>query len=324
MLRNVLTTACRILVVCLVFAGCFLLGAALSGLDRIGQQVASAQAVQQVSLSVASARPQLPPMPANFLPSLLLFCFCAGIVLSYLILRSRWHGWTLTAAVALAIYGISTLAAQIESAAFLTRKLPHGMLPALFLQGAIMTALFAPLAVLVLGRWRATSAVPDSAPPLPRRASSALWRLATLVVAFVFLYMFFGYYIAWQNPALRQFYGGPQYPSFYAALKANWMNHSWIYPLQVFRALLFAACMYPLIRMLRASRGEKALAMALFLSVWTVALLLPNPLMPPAVAHSHFYETLGFSLIFGALAGWLLSSPAQTSSPGDSIHAPAR
>jgi hypothetical protein len=35
-------------------------------------------------------------------------------------------------------------------------------------------------------------------------------------------------------------------------------------------------------------------------------LLLPNPLMPASVARSHFWETLGFSLVFGALAGWLL------------------
>jgi hypothetical protein len=33
---------------------------------------------------------------------------------------------------------------------------------------------------------------------------------------------------------------------------------------------------------------------------------LPNPLMPASVARSHFWETLGFSLVFGALAGWLL------------------
>src|SRR5512140_2796282 len=101
------------------------------------------------------------------------------------------------------------------------------------------------------------------------RASSAAWRLALVVVAFVFLYMFFGYYVAWQNPAVRQYYGGQEYSSFYAVLKANWVYHPAIYLLQVFRALLYAACLYPLIRMLRVARWEKALAMALFLSAWT-------------------------------------------------------
>jgi len=61
--------------------------------------------------------------------------------------------------------------------------------------------------------------------------------------------------------------------------------------------------------MLQAARWEAALAMALFLSVWTIVLLLPNPMIPSSVAHTHFWETLGFSLVFGALAGWLLNPP---------------
>jgi hypothetical protein len=210
------------------------------------------------------------------------------------------------------MYGVSTVAAQIESVFFLSNKLPPGMIRAIFLQGAIAAALFAPLAVLLLGKWRTASGVPTFPAPARMRAASAVRRLALIVVAFVFLYMFFGYYVAWRSPAVRHYYGGPEFSSFYAALKANWMYHRWIYPLQVFRALLYAACLYPLIRMLRAARWETALAMALFLSVWTTMLLLPNPIMPSSVAHTHFWETLGFSLVFGALAGWLLSTPRAT------------
>jgi hypothetical protein len=124
--------------------------------------------------------------------------------------------------------------------------------------------------------------------------------------------MFFGYYVAWQNPEVRKYYGGPDWPTFFAALKGNWQNSRWIYPLQLFRALLYIAFVYPLLRMLRAARWESALASALFLACWTTGLLLPNPLMPASVAHSHFWETLGFSLIFGTLLGWLLSTPPST------------
>jgi hypothetical protein len=212
------------------------------------------------------------------------------------------------------MYGISTVATQVESVFFLSNKLPHGMIRALFLQGAIAATLFAPLAVLLLGKWRAASPAPVS-PPLARMsASSAAWKLAFIVVAFVFLYMFFGYYVAWQNPAVRQYYGGTESSSFYASLKTTWMSQRSIYFLQVFRALLYAACLYPLIRMLRAARWETALAMGLFLSVWTTLLLLPNPMMPVSVAHSHFWETLGFSLVFGSLAGWILTNPASSNS----------
>ncbi len=170
-------------------------------------------------------------------------------------------------------------------------------------------ALFAPLAVLMLGKWRdaKTAAVLVTGEHL--RASSVAWKLVLLVAAFVFLYMFFGYYVAWQNPELRKFYGGPDWPTFLAAMKGNWQNSRWIFAVAAFRALLFVAFTYPLIRMLRAGRWESAIATALFLACWTTALLLPNPLMPASVARSHFWETLAFSLVFGSLLGWLLSCP---------------
>jgi hypothetical protein len=207
-------------------------------------------------------------------------------------------------AVFFAMYGISTVATQADSIFFLSAKLPQGMLRALFLQGLIADALFALLAVLILGKWRG----PSSAGASPARlgASSLTWRIALLVVAFVFLYMLFGYYIAWQNPDLRQYYGGTSFPSFYDSLKSNWGQRPFLYLLQVFRALLFVSCVFPLIRMLRVSRWERAAAVAIFLSAWTTILLFPSPLMPMGVARSHFWETLAFSLTFGTLLGWLL------------------
>lgn len=285
-----LTTGLKILAVCLVFALCFVAGGILSGLNKAGQQVPPAQQAA-TSLPETPIKPQTQQMPENLLSAFLLFSVCVGVVLSYLILRSSWHGWPLVGAICVGVYGIATVAAQIESIVFLSNKLPRGMVRAIFLQGAIATALFAPLAVLLLGKWRAVSRAPATPAIARMRATSAAWRLGLIVVAFVFLYMFFGYYVAWQSPAVRLYYGGPEYSSFYAALKANWICNRWIYPLQVFRALLYAACLYPLIRMLRVARWKTALAMASFLSVWSTVLLLPNPMIPSSVAHAHFWET---------------------------------
>jgi len=79
-----------------------------------------------------------------------------------------------------------------------------------------------------------------------------------------------------------------------------------LYLLQVFRALLYVACVYPLLRMTQIARWKNVLAIVAFLASWTTALLLPNPLMPESVARSHFWETLWFNLTFGALMAWLL------------------
>ena len=297
--RTILFTSLRILAVCLLFAVCFIVGGALSGLDKVAQQPVASQ-------SATPANQQIPPMPEDLLRSFLIFTLCAGGTLSYVILRSRWHGWMLAGAIFVSMYGISTVASQVDSVAFLSDKLPHGMIRAIFVQGAIAAALFAPLAVLALGKWRAASIQAPRSPAVPPKPVAILLRLAILVAAFVFLYMFFGYYVAWRNPELQHFYAGPELATFWAALGHNWTSARWIYALAVFRALLHIVCMYPLVRMLHTSRWESALAAALFLTCWTTVLLLPNPLMPASVARSHFWETFGFNVVFGALAGWLL------------------
>jgi hypothetical protein len=47
---------------------------------------------------------------------LLLACLLNTILLAYLIIRSRWRGWRLIAAVFVAFYGTTTLMSQIETA----------------------------------------------------------------------------------------------------------------------------------------------------------------------------------------------------------------
>ncbi len=295
--RTIFLTALRILAVCLLLAVCFTVGGVLSGIDKVAQQSIASQ-------SGPLANQQAPQMPENFLGGFLVFTLSAGGTVSYLILRSRWHGWMLVGAIFVSMYGISTVASQVETVAFLSDKLPQGMIRAIFVQGGIAAALFAPLAVLALGKWPSLRA--PMSPAAPRKLASILLRVAILVVAFVFLYMFFGYYVAWRNPELRRFYGGPELATLWAAWRHNWTSSRWIYALAVFRALLHIVCLFPLVRMLHTSRRESALAAALFLACWTTVLLLPNPLMPASVARSHFWETLGFNLVFGALAGWLL------------------
>jgi len=292
-IKKVLVISLRILAVCLLFAVCMGVGTALSGLDRVAQQ----------------GQPARQQAPSELLVPLLILSLSVGVVVSYLILRSSWHGWTLAGAMFLGMYGISTVVSQLESIFLLSGKFPHGMITALFVQGAIGTALFAPLAVLVLGKWRGPMPGVASPAPAGMRAASVAWRLVVLIIAFVFLYLFFGYYVAWQNPELRRYYGGPDWPNFIASLRGNWQNSPWIFLLASFRALLHVAFVYSLVRMLRAGRWESALAAALFLACWTTVLLLPNPLMPASVARSHFWETLGFNLVFGSLLGWLLSTP---------------
>jgi hypothetical protein len=94
-------------------------------------------------------------------------------------------------------------------------------------------------------------------PAVPLELASILLRLAILVAAFVFLYMFFGYYVAWRNPELQRFYGGPELATFWAALRHNWTSSPWIYTLAAFRALLYVVFLYPLVRIALSEPVER-------------------------------------------------------------------
>src|SRR5258708_324394 len=126
--RSTFFIGLRVLAVCLLLAVCFSVGGVISGIDKVAQQAIAPQSDPLAK--------QAPQVPDNFLGTFALFCFAAGGTVSYLILRSRWHGWTLAGAIFLSMYGISTIASQVETVAFLSNKLPPGLIRAIFVQGA--------------------------------------------------------------------------------------------------------------------------------------------------------------------------------------------
>ena len=70
----------------------------------------------------------------------LLVSFLHTVVLSYLIIRSRWADWQLILAIFFVFYSVTTFQSQIETVVFLqylTDIVPAEALPGLFLNGAI-------------------------------------------------------------------------------------------------------------------------------------------------------------------------------------------
>jgi hypothetical protein len=287
----------RIAVLALLLGIFFILAAQLAG---VADAAASASSGARAAAADSSAA------PGGFLVPFALFCLTVSLVMSWLTLRSRWFGSKLILVLALAMYGVMTVATQVETLFFLRDKMPVALILRLFVQGAITTALFVPVLVALMGKLRQPQGM-TAVSSVPLRPSALAERLAITIVLFVFLYMLFGYFVAWRNPVLRQFYGGADAPNFFISLENNWHTTPGVYVLQVFRAILYFACALPLVRMLRAPKWEALLAIAAFLSVWSLALLLPNPIMPRTVAMSHFWETVMCFLVFGAVLGWMLS-----------------
>jgi hypothetical protein len=136
-----------------------------------------------------------------------------------------------------------------------------------------------------------------------------LWKLAVIYVAYLVLYYAAGYFIAWQNPAVRAFYGEPgEALSFFQQMAHIFTNDPWLTPYQLLRTLIWVAGAYPMIRGSRLPLWQTAILVGLALSVpQNIGHILPNPLLPVAsVRMSHLLETASSTFIFGLIVTWLV------------------
>jgi len=274
-----------------------------------------------VAFSVVSAlllpRPSTTPAAeeaAAIFFALLVMSVLNSSVVAYLLVRSRWTGFKLIVTLWWVLFGVTTLMSQIETFVFI-RNLPPGFLPKLVLSGAVFSAIFSTLAVIVFGKLRSKET--DIRNDWWRQLSTGGWvfRLAVISVAYVIIYFTFGYFIAWQNPALVAYYGGSNSGGFLDQLLRVMRETPWLPLLQIGRALLWTALAIPVVRLMKPRRSDAGLAVALFCSVvMNTQLLLPNPLMPTDVRMSHLLETATSNFLFGWIVVWLLRSLHRTGS----------
>src|SRR6266498_3686668 len=157
-------------------------------------------AVSAAVLPSPSKQPT-PVEAATTLVALLAVSLLNTLVLGYIILRSRWAGWKLILAIFFVFYGVMTVMPQIETTFFIT-TLPPGMLPRLFLSGAIIAALFSSLAVLILGKRKSNPEESDKHLRLDISAGQWVGKLSLIVIVYVVIYFTFGYFIAWKSAAV--------------------------------------------------------------------------------------------------------------------------
>ena len=264
------------------------------------------------SMAVAGVMPANAPSEPGLVPEtsgLLIIALADLLVIAALILTSHWSGWKLAVSLALAYYGAATFVMQVETWYFLSAiTVGPQLLTRLFLMGIPTALLFIPLAVWVLGKGRATA---DAAPNLTLviPVQQWIWKLAIIVVVYLALYWGAGYFIAWQNPELRAFYGQPgEALPFFTHIANAMRDDPLLFPFQMLRALVWTLCALPVIRGSRVKPWWTALLVGLLFSVpQNVSHILANPLMPIAsVRLSHMIETASSTFIFGTLVVWLL------------------
>ncbi len=280
----------------------------------IAINVAGVAQVPSPSAQVASTPAAQAQQAASLLRPLLAYTFLVSLVTAWIIQSSRWRGLKLIAALVFTFYGLMTFISQIETIAYLRAKMPPGLIKNLFVMGAVVAVLFVPVAVLIMGKIRGPEQ--PQAERVPTLKSQAA-RFCILAIVYVVVYYLFGYYLAWQNPELRLYYSRTtELKSFYQMMRPTVTGTPWMLAFQFGRGLLWALFAYPVVRMLNSRRIETAGIIAALFGVWSFVLLMPNPLMPASVAHSHFWETLWCDLLLGAIVGWVLAADASLTARG--------
>lgn len=240
---------------------------------------------------------------------LLIIALVHLLIIYALIMTSRWSGWKLAISMALSYYGTVTFLMQIETWYFLSSiTVSPELLPRLFLMGIPTAFLFIPIAVWILGKRRAQTETSPH-PVLVMSVQQWIGRLALLALIYLVLYWSAGYFIAWQNPELRAFYGysGETRPFFTHTLNTL-RNDPLFFLFQIFRALIWIACAVPIIRGSNLNRmWTMVLVGLLFSAPQNVVHILANPLMPHAsVRLSHMIETASSTFLFGLVVVWIL------------------
>jgi len=177
----------------------------------------------------------------------LIFGLINVLLISGLILSSRWNGWKLALSLGFAYYGAVTFLIQIEAWYFMANvTFDPELLPRLFIMGLPIVFVYIPLAVLILGKGKATdNAKPSTAFVIP--AMQWMWKLVVIAIIYILLYWSAGYFIAWQNADLRAFYGSPgDILPFWEHTFNTFYSDSCLFPIQAMRAMLWGLCTIPI------------------------------------------------------------------------------
>ena len=240
---------------------------------------------------------------------LLLVGITNTLLVAALVLSSRWRSLRLTLLLSMAYFGAVTFVMQIETWYFLSDITVNAeLMPYLFVMGLPVAFLFVPLSVWILGKGRnlnITTSVNTIAIPFRQW----IWKLGLIAVAYVTLYWLAGYFIAWQNPELRSFYGSPGAITPFWEHTANTLRtNPGLFLFQVLRAMIWTLCALPVIFGSKLNAWWTALLVALLFSIpQNLGHIMENSLIPGAsVRLSHFIETASSTFIFGLIVVWLL------------------
>ena len=233
---------------------------------------------------------------------LLLMSLLITLVMSNVIVHSKWTGYKLFLGITMIFFTVSTFLSQIETVVFLRYLkdiIPPVLIPRLFLQGVFITALFSLSAVTIYGKMRKIDQrFADERPFVFQK--TMLFKIFLVSIIYVIIYFSFGMFVFMPlaGDAVVDYYGNLQLPV-------------WIIPFQLVRGIIWGTVALTILRMMKGGLPVKAISVALVFSVLMGSLLLiPNDFMPDTVRYAHLVEVSSSNFLFGLISGWILERNA--------------
>lgn len=205
-------------------------------------------------------------------------------------------------------WGIQYFMTQIETLYFDSAiKMPLLDTMQVVIMGAISIIISSLFAVLILGKSKkkCTSSDDENTKNTVKVSFAKLLpNMAILAFCYAIIYFLFGYFVAWQFPALREYYTGSTTILNVFQHMANQLKSDPILPLfQLLRGLLWSGLSVIIITSLNTKGWKTYIITGLLFSILiTSPLILPNAYMPAPVRLGHSFELFTSMFAFGILS----------------------
>lgn len=237
-------------------------------------------------------------------------------------LNARGSQLQLTLGLFVSFYGVQTVVGQIEALFFLTPlaesfgagSIPAIQMPLKFIRAQFIIWAFVALTGILSARLLMKQNDQKSPKPVKIFPNYSfihwLYRILIIIITYELLYFSFGYFIAWQNPDILEFYQGKDPGSFFLQMKYVFTKTPGLLALQAFRSLLWMLFLLPVIRMVAHKNITGSLIVGFYAALpLTIPNLIPNPFMPEEVRIIHFVETVTSTFIFGVIVFRVFRKP---------------
>ncbi|MHB1415708.1 MAG: hypothetical protein ACYC1C_10675, partial [Chloroflexota bacterium] len=181
----------------------------------------------------------------------LLWALLASTAMSYPVLRSRWTGWRLVAAVFLAFFALTAFLVALEGY-YMSDVVSMELAVSILINGAIVAIVFAFAVVATYGKLTVRPAETGTA-PRPRAWWSWVLRFLSCGVAYVAVFIFAGA-VLFQPLALAL--APAEAPGYFADF-ANNVDPFKVLAFQFVRGIIWAALTLPILMAMRGSRWQR-------------------------------------------------------------------